>query len=104
MAVQWIGIITKNSGAHAYMCMCECVRERERRKRKMTVYMVNMPMWVHVEILGSCWLHCSLPCCLETIFLTKPEDCHFSQAVSHGVPRICPSLSPNAVVSTYHHT
>lgn len=52
MAVQWIRIITKNLGAQVYMCMCEC--ERERGKRKMSVYMVNMPMWVHVEILGSC--------------------------------------------------
>lgn len=30
MAVQWIRIITKNSGAQAYMCMCECEREKEK--------------------------------------------------------------------------
>lgn len=38
MEVQWIRIITKNSGAHAYTCMWECVREREEKEKDVCVH------------------------------------------------------------------
>lgn len=47
MAVQWIRIITKNSGAHAYMCMCDYERGREEKEKDVCVH----GEYAHV---GSC--------------------------------------------------